>query len=97
MNAKDKIQSLIDFSEAKRIAMEGTKSEEVYAQQKRAYEIAYQIVEEAESEHKLEQFLEWLEHEEDAYPIVHHGILIAFAEKYVLEKETSSEKEVNVL
>ena len=97
MNAKGKIQTLIALSEAERIVVKGTKSEEVYAKQKRAYEIAYQILEEAESEHKLEQFLEWLEHEKDPYPIVHHGILIAFAEKYVLEKETSSEKEVNVL
>ena len=40
---------------------------------------------------KLEEFLEWLDKEENPYPILNHGILVAFAEKYELEIETSSE------
>ena len=46
---------------------------------------------------KLEHFLEWLDKEENPYPIINHAILVAFAEKHELEIETSSEKEVNVL
>ena len=91
MNAKDKIQNLIDPSEAKRIMTKGTKSEEVYAKQKRAYEIAYQILEEAESEDKLKRFLEWLDKEENPYPLLSHNELIENLEKYELEIETSSE------
>ena len=45
---------------------------------------------------KLEQFLEWLK-EENNYPLLSHDELIENLEKYELEIETSSEKEVNVV
>ena len=45
MTPGEAIQNLIDFTEAKRVVSIGTKSEEVYAMQKRAYKICLKIVE----------------------------------------------------
>ena len=42
-------------------------------------------------ENKLEQFLEWLDKEENPYPILNHATLVAFVDIYELEIETSTE------
>ena len=47
MTPEEAIRNLIDFTEAKRVVSIGTKSEEVYAMQKRAYEICFKIVKNA--------------------------------------------------